>query len=301
MFPERLENDPHYIFTVSETFRAPLSMIYGFVEYNYSRNMHCQEFYEINIVLGGHGKHYVGERSITVDKGDVFIIPPALKHGYKGTVGFDVYHLIISPVFFEKHSADLMLLPAFSSLFKAEPAMRGHFPSDLHLKLSEAALSDITPLLESIRRHSYKNDPADLIITMSEAMILTAKLCSYFSEALENNQHTEVSDRDRAFMESISYIYEKCGDKITVDTLAKIAKMSRSSYISKFKSFTGLSPGEFIIAHRIDTAAKMLISTAQSVSEIAASTGFYDTAHFIHTFTSRMGIPPLEYRHTGKV
>ena len=301
MFAQTLENDTHYKFTVGEIFKTQLGMIRGFVERDYSRDMHCQEFFEINIVLGGSGMHYVGEGRLPVSRGDVFIIPPDLRHGYMGQQGFDVYHLLIGPMFFEKYSADLMLLPAFSALFKVEPAMRERFCSDLHLKLRDDRLLSIMPLLDSISKGSYQDTPENIIICMSEAMILIAMICSEFAKLLVNKESSSKLGSDETFMKSIAHIYERYYEKILISDLCSIAKMSRSAYLTKFKSFTGTSPGEFILLHRIAMASQMLTSTTDSVGEIASKVGFYDTAHFIHTFENRMNMSPLEYRKQESV
>ena len=104
----------HY--TTLEVFIPEIKQIRGFIEESYNKGLHSQEFYEINIVLSGKANHYIGKRRITVSEGDTFIIPPNVMHGYDGGKGFDVYHILISPKYLERHSSELQLLPSFSSL-----------------------------------------------------------------------------------------------------------------------------------------------------------------------------------------
>jgi len=51
---------------------------------------HTHDFYEINIVYDGTGKHIFGEKEILTGRGDVFIIPPHEKHGYSSNGNLNV-------------------------------------------------------------------------------------------------------------------------------------------------------------------------------------------------------------------
>ncbi len=301
MFPEKLPDTDHYRYTSDEMFGDKLLLVSGFTERNYSYDMHYQEFFEINIILAGKGMHYVGDGRLGVSKGDVFIIPPHLRHGYVGCDGFDVYHLLLSPVFFEKYSSDLRLLPSFSAMFHAEPAMRGRYFADLHLKLSDSEIDALLPRLDLIDRHSRKKVPEDIIICRSLTMMLIAELCTKFDRA-RKSRRSEAPSGDEDFMQSIALIFEKYYEPLTIDLLAKTARMSRSSYLRRFKDFTGSSPGEYILQRRLEIAVNMLENSGASVTEIAEKTGFYDSPHFIRCFSKQYGRTPLEHRkaHTER-
>lgn len=293
-------NFSHYTYTAEETFDHPQRLARGFTMKDYSILMHRQEFFEINIVVKGSGEHYVGNGLLPADTGDVFIIPPGLEHGYVGGKGFDVYHLVLSPVFIEKYSADLRKLPSFMSLFKVEPAMREHFLSRLHLSLNKEQLSELMPLLDSISRESVIDSLESAVITTNLSMILIVRLCGLYDGLRREVGEADSMYSDESFMTSISYIYENYYTKISIDKLAEMAHMSRSSYLKKFKDFTGNSPGMFIMKQRCEAASVMLTSTALSVGEIALETGFYDTPHLVRIFREHYGISPLEYRKANK-
>ena len=95
-----------YYYTQKEVFGDELDNIHAFVMHNYRIGMHVQEFPEINIVIGGRGKHYIEENCLEVSAGDIFIISPNVRHGYLGDDGFDVFHILIHKRFIDKHSAD---------------------------------------------------------------------------------------------------------------------------------------------------------------------------------------------------
>ncbi len=295
MYPKRLGINEKSYFSTKNTFGSSANTAGGFVEHNYSILMHAQEFYEINIILSGEGMHYIGEGRLPISAGDVFIIPPEFMHGYVGGEGFDVYHIVLSPKFFEKYSADLQMLPAFSSLFKVEPAMRERFSSNLHLKLTPGEINELLPLLDALSSTSA-GVPEERIERTGYAFVIIGKLCAKFGERLALDAGKDTNGGDEAFMKSIAHIYQRYNEKITIEELAKLARMSRSAYLARFKAFTGTSPGEFIQHHRVENAASMLFCTSHTVSEISAAVGFYDTPHMIRCFEKHMGMSPTEYR-----
>ena len=293
MYPERLEAARHPHWEVEEIFNIP-SSVKGFVMSDYSIGMHTQSFYEINIVLGGEGAHYIGENIVSVARGDVFIIPPNVPHGYFGGRGFNVYHLVLSPRYLEKNSAELSLMPSFSALFHIEPALREQKSSKLHLHLEKDEMFSMLDLLESIIDHSESSGVADRIILSSEVMIAITKLCAFYEKKLMCGAPNE----DSEFLKSVAYIYEHYKEKFGISELCGIAKMSRSAYISKFKRVLGSAPGEFIAAQRIAAAKTLLCETSRSVFDISQAVGFYDSSHFCRSFVKNVGCSPSEFRRT---
>lgn len=284
----------HY--TVSEVFKSPLLAVRGFVEKNYSKGMHSQEFYEVNIVLRGSAVHRIGERDLTVGKGDVFIIPPNVDHGYAGGNGFDVYHLLISPKYLERNSAELKLLPAFSSLFRIDPLMREKTSARLHFVLNSAELDTLMPTLDGLELHSVEKSTESAIIAGGEALIVIAQLCAIYEK--KGAKSTEAEAEDEAFLNSISYIYENFDKTLTTDSLARIAQMSRTSYIARFKRVTGQPPARFQRQYRVSVAKQLLAEGTLTEAEIAQAVGCYDTSHFVRIFKAETGMMPTEFCKT---
>ena len=267
----------HY--TVDKIFDDPLRAVRGFVEKNYSKGMHSQEFYEVNIVLSGSAVHRFGERNLTVKAGDTFIIPPSVLHGYAGSEGFDVYHLLISPKYLEKHSAELKLLPAFSALFRIDPLMREKTAARLHFSLTDGELEELKPILEALTEHSVQKTAEDSIIAGGEALIVIARLCGIYEK--KGALGVTPEDEDGAFLSSIAYIYENFDKSVTVEALARMAQMSRTAYIERFKRVTGMPPKQFLLKYREEVARQLLSEGTMTEAEVAHTVGCYDTSHLL--------------------
>ena len=283
----------HRHYTIEEIFKSPILTVKGFVEKNYSRGMHSQEFYEINIVLCGSAIHRIGKNDLTVSKGDVFIIPPNVDHGYAGGEGFDLYHLLISPKYLEKNSAELKLLPAFSSLFRIDPLMREKTSAKLYFTLNDSELATLMPTLDGLLLHSREDSTESAIIAGNEASIVIAQLCAIYEK--KGTKITAENTEDEPFLNSIAYLYENFDQTLTTDTLARIAQMSRTSYIERFKRVTGLPPARFQRQYRISVAKQLLAEGTLTETEIAQEVGCYDISHFIKMFKAETGMTPFEF------
>lgn len=284
----------HY--DVNRVFPAP-RLSRGFVEKNYSKGMHTQSFYEINIVLRGSALHRIGERQMTVGAGDTFIIPPNVPHGYEGGEGFDVYHLLLSPKYLERYASSLMLLPAFSSLFLIDPLLRSRTQARLHFALDACELASLEPHLQSLSEHNRKKTAFGAVMSDGEALILIASLCAIYEQKACLGTS---APSDRAFYESLSYIYEHYRETIGIDTLCRMANMSRTAYLAKFRRVTDHTPAELQTAYRVEVGKRLLRQTGDSVSSIAIAVGCYDVSHFVRIFKKATGMTPGEYRQAAE-
>ena len=299
MYSDKLNytsNHPHW--RVEDVFKISAQLARGGLEQNYAIGMHNHDFYEINVVLSGEGMHYIGERRVEASEGDVFIIPPKVNHGYEGGAGFDVYHLTLSPGYMEKNSAELSQMPSFSTLFHIEPALREHVSSHMHLHLDEEEIGRLTPYLDSLRQRMQSRRTEDVIISNCEALIIITMLCAAYDKRLATMDKTD--SEDELFLQSIAHVYECYNRKLSIEELARMASMSRTSYIERFKRTTGMPPGEFITGQRISAAKSMLRDTGLSLSEIAHRVGFYDSSHLIRAFERLTGESPSDFRAAAK-
>ena len=77
--------------------------------------------------------------------------------------------------------------------------------------------------------------------------------------------------------------------------MAQNAFISKYHFIRSFKSEVGLTPHQFQVQNRI-RKAQSLISEAETITEVALKTGFYDQSHFIRQFEKYVGLTPSAYK-----
>lgn len=264
--------------------------------------MHNHSFYEINIVTSGSGWHYIENQCIKAKLGSVFVIPPNVRHGYytEDPHSFNIFHILLSSYFMGKYKEELESIEGYKTMFEIEPTLRSNLRKTVFLILSENELSyfekDFTELTDFSKNQSYANNVA----IVGKTIYLISRLCSLLlnhhgdilrKNAPDNNSRIDILN----ILSSIEYIQNNFAQKITIDDLAKNAKMSRSLFIKQFELYTKKTVNDYVINTRIEKSLNLLDSN-YSISYIAQECGFFDSSHFSRYFKKVTGKTPLEYK-----
>ncbi|SBT46730.1 helix-turn-helix domain-containing protein [Micromonospora narathiwatensis] len=100
---------------------------------------------------------------------------------------------------------------------------------------------------------------------------------------------------------SIMLMRDNLGEQLTVDDMARAAMFSKFHYTRVFQRVTGVSPGRFLSALRLQRAKSLLLSTSMNVADISVHVGYNSVGTFSSRFTRSVGLPPTEYRRRGGV
>lgn len=82
----------------------------------------------------------------------------------------------------------------------------------------------------------------------------------------------------------------------SVEDLADLAAMSRSTFALRFKQKMGFAPLEYVLRWRMLLATRELVRTQASVSSIAERLGYESDSAFSSAFKRIMACSPTEYR-----
>lgn len=102
---------------------------------------------------------------------------------------------------------------------------------------------------------------------------------------------------DQNFMETIIDIISEhmSEEDFSIDKIADIVGMSRSTLYRKIRGIIQLPPGELIKVVRLKKAAQMLRSGAYRVNEVGFLVGFSSVSYFSTCFHKQFGQSPKEY------
>jgi AraC-like DNA-binding protein len=83
---------------------------------------------------------------------------------------------------------------------------------------------------------------------------------------------------------------------LKLEDFAELTHRSLSSFKRDFQNYYNESPGKWLLKKRVDYAANLLLSSEESISQIAFGSGFEDLSHFSRVFKERTGKNPSDFR-----
>ena len=101
---------------------------------------------------------------------------------------------------------------------------------------------------------------------------------------------------DKQMSRVLSAVHTDPAENWSVERLGKLANMSRSSFSKRFTQLANLTPLQYVIFVRIQTASRLLVETRLSLLSIAEQVGYQSEAAFSEAFKRQYDVRPGEYR-----
>ena len=252
---------------------------------------HAHEFAELVIVTGGTGLHVTGPDSWELSAGDVFVIAGPREHEYRDMKELRLVNLLYQPNQLKMRLLDLPSVAGYHALFTLEPNRRPRQPSKGRLRLNSKELTQITEMVDRLESELNSREPGFGFMATAAFMQIIGLLSRCYGRS--------PSPDNRALLrigEALSHLERNIHQEVDLEELARIAHMSRRSFLRVFQSATGTSPLAWLIDQRIHRACGMLRHTDKRVTEIAFDVGFNDSNYFTRQFRKATGFSPREYR-----
>ena len=257
---------------------------------------HSHAHFEISIIRQGKALHRINQTTEELGSGTVIVLAPGMTHAIYGLEGLhqtNLYYLT------EWLADDLMahwretgLVPLFlaAALFRQ--------PKDSPLAkftLSEAELASLDHELADIGRESIAPHPS---LTFLRSSLLKALILLSRSYTRQSPVEVGLGFREEIVtaLEHIEEAILRC-EPFNVGQLAENLKLCPDHLSAIFRKATGWSPMTYYQRRRVQHACNQLLDLSCSITEIAHSLGFCDSAHFTHMFRKHQGITPIMYRH----
>src|SRR5262245_21485886 len=104
------------------------------------------------------------------------------------------------------------------------------------------------------------------------------------------------SAAEEAVRRVVEAMHNNLADSFTADDMARTAVFSKYHFIRLFRQTTGVTPGRFLAALRIQEAKRLLLATDLSVAEISQRVGYTSVGTFSSRFKVSVGMSPSTYR-----
>ncbi len=153
-------------------------------------------------------------------------------------------------------------------------------------------VGDLDPLLLSMALNAESFGAGDRLYRETMHRAFAAQLVRVLSPPREE----AVAVEDTRLRRALDYIHDRLDSDLGLQDMADVAAMSVSRFARAFKTATGRSPLQYVIAARLDRAAVLLRTTRLSVAEIAYRVGYNDLSRFGRHFKRRFGTTPAALR-----
>jgi len=262
-----------------------------------SVEMHGHDFYELSIIEKGSCTHFYDNRKTLLIPGDSFLVPPHHAHGFDihnhssmfifqfltGELSSEARQITSELCFDNKKSGEDNAV-----IFGADINKQGIYHLDPDTRTFAFTLIGYA-MEEQKKQGTYfqllKKNYLEAILILLKRVV-----------AKQYKNYIHQPTRNQAMMVGVlTYIEANITEEIDFVQLANQNSVSPNHFRKLFKDFTGLPPVEYINRLRIVKARDHLLSGHQSMSEVAASVGIYDSNYFSRLFKQYMGCSPKRY------
>ena len=256
------------------------------IYWNEQVTFHEQNTWELSYIITGSGQRIIGDTMESFSRDEIILIPPDIPHCWS----FD-----------EMDADDSGKIENITITF-----------SDLFLENFKHTFPEFDDIINKILQNkeaiSFKGDTLiqlqTLLISMKtesevEKISTLIKVLSLISSSENANAVGKpvIEDKKAKRMQKILlYIMNNYQNTITLEEMAKLVDLDKSSFCIFFKKMTGKTFFSYLTEYRIESSCQMITKTNLTIAEICFASGFNDVPYYNRVFKKIKNIRPTEYR-----
>ena len=254
--------------------------------WNEQITFHEQNTWELSFVITGSGTRIIGDTIELFTRNEIILIPPNIPHCWS----FD-----------ELDADDSGKIENITITF-----------SDLFLENCKITFPELENIINKIQQNkeaiSFKEDTLvrlqNILISMKteseiERICSLIKVLALISSSENANAVGKpvIEDKKTKKMQKIIlYIMNNYQNTITLEEMAKLVNLDKSSFCVFFKKMTGKTFFTYLTEYRIESSCQMIAKTNLTIAEICFASGFKDVPYYNRVFKKIKSIRPTEYR-----
>jgi AraC-like DNA-binding protein len=251
-------------------------------------------FIRLYYITTGSAMVYHSNRAIELKPGHIYLIPSYTFGRYK----CDDYHeqYYISCLEEIKNGYSIFNFSNFIYESKANPMDLYYFKRILelnpnrNLENNNPKVYDNRPTLMDFEKKNEELSPSEFLETHAILEILLSRF-------IKNTNTTSAKNNvKKEFGMVLNYINENLHENLTVKQLADFCHLNTDYFSRVFNENFGMRPNKYIQSKRIERAQLLLLSTNNSLKQIAEKVGLENLSYFNRIFKSHTGITPGVFR-----
>ncbi len=254
-------------------------------------DLHHHDNLELVLITGGAGDHRAGDERYALQRGDVFMVPIGMPHGFDRTSALSLVNIAYDSARLELPTQRLSALPGYRPLVLYEPRLRQQARFTGHLRLDEAEIAVIEQHVRGLEEELRSRAPGWQHAANAYLLQILVRLARcYAAMEAPAAQHT------LRIAEVLHYIEANLDQTLTLGTLSARGRMSPSTLQRSFRAVVGTSVLQHVLDQRLKAAQDLLASTDLPVREVARRVGIADQNYFARLFRARTGRQPRAHR-----
>lgn len=171
----------------------------------------------------------------------------------------------------------------------------GMLPPIVHIRSAPGDAGLLWPIRRIMNELSDPQPGSDLVVDHLAHLMLVEALRLHLAAGAATQTGWLCALADPQISRALHAIHGAPSQRWTVESLAGLAGMSRSSFAAKFRSAVGTPPMDYLIRWRMAVAGERLTTGKEPVSTVALSVGYESEASFSTAFKRIMGRAPRRY------
>lgn len=226
-----------------------------------------------------------------MNPGDIYFINSGFIHQFQSHDPESFYYAYVFPL-----DSLAFIQEDYSQKFYLSPLTEGTLLFPVHISPGTAVHSFLYGCIQTLIDKNKEQDTGYQLYTKALLYLIISRL---YEEDLFVSRNTGLpgSAMDKAIL---SYLEEHYSEKVYLEDIAGYFHMSPKYFCRYFKKHFGKTMVEYLTYLRIEKACGMLLSSSQSVLNIALATGFSNISYFNKCFKGITGMTPKAFRTTHK-
>lgn len=252
-------------------------------------------FTRLFYVTEGHAKMYHSDQEFDLQKGFMYLVPSYVYNRYKCDVFHEQYYIS----FFDEIKTGFSIYNLREFTYEAKVTEH-----DAYLFKRLAELYPKRSIQNSDPK-AYVHEPAVLLDfnkrsarTKTDRFMETQGILSLLLSKFVKNTSPEKTNLDNYgnLNTILLFIAENLQSTLTVKELAERSHLSTDHFSRTFKKQMGMGPNLYIQSKRIQRAQLLLLTTNDSLEQIAHKVGMDNFSYFSRTFKKLLGKTPGSFR-----
>lgn len=173
-------------------------------------------------------------------------------------------------------------------------------PPLLHLKLDQQRSLAFQSVLEMLAVETASSGlGSEAVVSRLFELLLVHAVRAYAAQPGGPTVGWLSAMGDRHLAEALKAMHGAPAEGWTVESLARAAGMSRSSFAARFKAVVGKAPLDYLTQWRMYCATRLLHQGNLALSEVSREVGYESVAAFNRVFRREIAMTPGAFRKAG--